>query len=110
MGDNSDGLSPTGTAKRVSFAGVSKVTYVWPKMIYFTLFSGLGVLLPFLPVFYHSQGLSKESIGFLGAVGPCTTSSYTIGPVLLSVPWLSCGLYLCAQMTATCIDFHCNII
>lgn len=38
------------------------------KVIYFMLFGGYGVLLPYLPVFYLDRGITPAYIGLLGAV------------------------------------------
>jgi MFS family permease len=35
------------------------------KLLYFILFSGLGILMPYLPVFFESLHLSKSEIGIL---------------------------------------------
>jgi MFS family permease len=57
----------------------NKVAYLWPKVIYFTLFAGFGALMPYLPVFYHSEGLNETYIGLLGAVTPAM--GFFAGPI-----------------------------
>ena len=49
------------------------------RLIFLFFYACLGSLLPYLPVYYHSLGLSGPWIGFLGAVNPMTT--FLVGPL-----------------------------
>ncbi len=49
------------------------------RLTFLTFYMSLGSLLPYLPVYYHSLGLSGTWIGILGAVNPMTT--FLISPL-----------------------------
>ena len=49
------------------------------KLLYFTIFSGLGILFPYLPVFYESLFLTKSQIGILCMIP--NFCSFMIAPI-----------------------------
>ncbi|CAM9625674.1 unnamed protein product [Chrysoparadoxa australica] len=50
-----------------------KIEYLEVKALYFLFYGSLGALMPYLPVYYHSLGISDRRIGHLGAITPAVT-------------------------------------
>ena len=56
---------------------VATSTLSWCKAYYFCNSFGLACLLPFLPLFYASWGLSKSRVGWMGATRHCVGAVLT---------------------------------
>eukprot|EP00520_Triparma_pacifica_P012644 CAMPEP_0118645272 /NCGR_PEP_ID=MMETSP0785-20121206/7409_1 /TAXON_ID=91992 /ORGANISM="Bolidomonas pacifica, Strain CCMP 1866" /LENGTH=384 /DNA_ID=CAMNT_0006537137 /DNA_START=223 /DNA_END=1374 /DNA_ORIENTATION=+ len=73
LSDISSSIPPTS----IPASNESQLNQVRATFLFF--YTCLGSLLPYLPVYYHSLGLSGPWIGVLGAVNPMTT--FIVGPV-----------------------------
>jgi len=80
LNDNVDvtsSSSPTSSPSTPSPTPSGQLNQVRATFLFF--YTCLGSLLPYLPVYYHSLGLSGPWIGVLGAVNPMTT--FIVGPI-----------------------------
>jgi len=50
------------------------------KLLIFFYFTTVGIIVPFLPLYFDSQGLTNGQIGILLALGPCVS-------ILVQSPW-----------------------
>ncbi|SHE98914.1 MFS transporter, PPP family, 3-phenylpropionic acid transporter [Desulforamulus putei DSM 12395] len=50
------------------------------KLLIFTYFTTVGIIVPFLPLYFDSRGLTNSQIGILLALGPCVS-------ILVQSPW-----------------------
>jgi PPP family 3-phenylpropionic acid transporter len=50
--------------------GTNQTALFWPKAFYFCFYAAAAALMPFLALYYESQGLSGRQIGFLAGISP----------------------------------------